>query len=217
MGEVVQTVTYTDGKISSWVQEFDTSKLRAAREAHIISMCKETCEAQTQLAMGEVNQEMLAEFGKKFASSFTPTFEMVVNPQIPGPQVTGTFGEVMEVVSPMWIGFKNTSIDSVSFSAKGDNAVCVSQVWHQHLMDESGEEVPGARHILEVQTTYTYTKGKISKVVQEFDASIVETSRKVAKKVAELTEGAPKVETLLESETPKPAVCVGFFNFNACM
>merc|ERR1711879_478256 len=127
MGEVVQTVTYTDGKISSWVQEFDTSKLKAAREAHIISMCKETCEAQAQLAMGEVNQEMLAELGKKFGSSFTPTFEMVVNPQIPGPQVTGSFSEVMDVVGPMWLRFKNTNIENRSFSAQGENVVCVSQ------------------------------------------------------------------------------------------
>merc|ERR1712190_534709 len=179
-------MTYTDGKISSWVQEFDASKVQAARKVQNMSLCKETCEAQAQLAMGEVNQEMLAEFGKKFASSFTPTFEMVVNPQIPGPQVTGTFSEVMEVVSPMWIGFKNTQIESMSFSAKGDNDVVVTQVWHQQLMDKSGVEVPGAYHILEVQTTYTYVNGKISRLVQEFDIAKVEASRKVATKVAEL-------------------------------
>merc|ERR1712151_588237 len=145
------------------------SKLQAAREAHIISMCKETCIAQAQLAMGEVNEEMLAEFGKKFASSFTPTFEMVVNPQIPGPRVTGTFSQVMEVVGPMWLGFKNTKMELASFSVKGDNVVLVSQVCHQQLMDKSGEEVPGACHILEMQSAYTYTNGKISKLVQEFD------------------------------------------------
>merc|ERR1719428_2792395 len=105
------------------VQEYDESKLRALRQAQNMSLCKETCIAQAQLAMGEVNQEMLADFGKKFASSFTPTFEMVVNPQIPGPHVTGTFSEVMEVVGPMWIGFKNTKIESMSFSAQGDNEV----------------------------------------------------------------------------------------------
>merc|ERR1711904_450026 len=100
------------------------------------------------------------------------------------------------------MGIKNRS-----FSAQGENIVCVSQVWHQQLMDESGQEVPGAQHILEVQTTYAYTNGKISTVVQEFDAAKVEASRKVAKKVAELTEGAPKVETLVESEAPKPVLC----------
>merc|ERR1712151_1324523 len=122
------------------------SKLQAAREAHIISMCKETCIAQAQLAMGEVNEEMLAEFGKKFASSFTPTFEMIVNPQIPGPRVTGTFSEVMEVVGPMWIGFKNMRIESMTFTAKDDSTVFMTQVCHQQLMDKSGEEVPGASH-----------------------------------------------------------------------
>jgi hypothetical protein len=137
--QVVNTMFYAeDGKISSWEQEFDESKVQAARKAQIMSLCKETCIAQAQLAMGEVNQEMLAEFGKKFASSFTPTFEMVVNPQIPGPQVTGTFSEVMEVVSPMWIGFKNTRIESMSFRAKNDNEVFVTQVCHQQLMDKSG-------------------------------------------------------------------------------
>merc|ERR1719191_865553 len=115
-------MTYdADGKISAWVTEFDASKVQAARKAQNMSLCKETCIAQAQLAMGEVNQEMLAEFGKKFASSFTPTFEMIVNPQLPGPRVTGTFNEVMEVVSPMWIGFKNTRMESMSFSAKSDN------------------------------------------------------------------------------------------------
>merc|ERR550537_27554 len=121
----------------------------------------------------------------------------------------------MDVVSPMWIGFQNIKIDSVSFSAKGDNVVCVSQVWHQQLMDESGEEVPGAYHILEVQTTYTYANGKISKVVQEFDAAKVEASRTVAKKVAELTEGAPRVETVVEAESAKHVVCGGFLNMCA--
>jgi len=158
---------------------------------------------------------MLAEFGKKFASSFTPTFEMVVNPQIPGPRVTGTFSEVMEVVGPMWLGFKNVDIKSPSFSVKGENVVCVSQVWHQQLMDQSGQEVPGAYHILEMQTTYTYTNGKISKMVQEFDAAKVEASRMVAIKVAELTEGAPKVETLVETELAQP-VSWGCF-LNTCM
>merc|ERR1719191_709889 len=131
-------MTYdADGKISAWVTEFDASKVQAARKAQNMSLCKETCIAQAQLAMGEVNQEMLAEFGEKFAGSFTPTFEMAVNPQIPGPQVTGTFSEVMEVVGPMWIGFKNVKIESKSFSVKGDNVVVVSQVWHQQLMDKS--------------------------------------------------------------------------------
>jgi len=141
--QVLQTVTYTDGKISSWVQEFDKSKLQAAREAQIMSLCKETCEAQAQLAMGvgEVNQEMLAEFGKKFASSFTPTFEMVVNPQTPGLQVTGTFSEVMEVVGPVWIGFKNVKIESKSFSVKGDNDVVVSQLWHQQFLKQRAPKV----------------------------------------------------------------------------
>merc|ERR1719401_79007 len=196
-------MTYTDdGKISAWVQEFDISKVQAARRAQIMSLCKETCIAQAQLALGEVNQEMLAEFGKRFASSFTPTFQMVVNPQIPGPHVTGTFSEVMEVVSPMWIGFKNTRIESMSFCAKGDNDIFVTQVCHQQLVDKSGEEVPGACHILEIQTTYTYTDGKISKLVQEFDAAKVEASRKLAKK-------APA------ESAPKPVVLLG--SLNACM
>merc|ERR1719428_1319409 len=122
----MQTVTYdADGKISAWVQEYDASKVQASRQAQNMSLCKETCIAQAQLAMGEVNQEMLADFGKKFASSFTPTFEMVVNPQIPGPQVTGTFSEVMEVVGPMWIGFKNTKVESMSLSGIGDSKVFV--------------------------------------------------------------------------------------------
>merc|ERR1719343_1086815 len=191
-----------DGKIWSWVQEFDESKLQAAREAQIMSLCKKTCEAQAQLAMGEVNQEMLAKFGKTFASSFTPTFQMVVNPQIPGPHVTGTFSEVMEVVGPMWIGFKNTKIESMTFCAKGDNEVFMTQVCHQQLMDKSGEEVPGASHILEMQATYTYTNGKISKLVQEFDAAKLEASRKLATKALPslLTGGALKVETLVKAK-----------------
>jgi hypothetical protein len=216
--QLVQTMFYTeDGKIWSWVQEFDESKVQAARKAQIMSLCKETCIAQAQLAMGEVNQEMLAEFGKRFASSFTPTFEMVVNPQIPGPRVTGTFSEVMEVVSPIWIGFKNKRIESMSFRAKSDNEVFVTQVCHQQLLDMSGEEVPGASHILEMQTTYTYTNGKISKLVQEFDAVKVEASRKLAKKALPslLTGGAPKVETLVKTATPKPVACFGFLK--ACM
>merc|ERR1739848_339643 len=109
----------------------------------------------------------------------------------------------MEVVSPMWLGFKNTKIESMSFCAKGDNDVLMTQVCHQQLMDTSGQEVPGAYHILEIQYTYTYTNGKISKLVQEFDAAKVEASRKVAKKVAELTElteGYPRVDTLVETE-----------------
>merc|ERR1719401_1284044 len=115
--EVMQTVTYdADGKISAWVQEYDASKVQASRRAQNLSLCKETCIAQAQLAMGEVNQEMLAEFGKKFTSSFMPTFEMVVNPQSSGPQVTGTFSEVMEVVGPMWLGFQNTKIEFTNFS-----------------------------------------------------------------------------------------------------
>merc|ERR1719401_2641706 len=206
--EVLQTVTYDlDGKISAWVQEYDASKILASRQAHHISLCKETCIAQAQLAMGEVTQEMLDEFGKKFAGSFTPTFEMVVNPQIPGPQVTGTFSEVMEVVGPMWIGFKNTKIEQATFSLKGDNAVFVSQVFHQQLTDASGEEVPGAYHVLEMQTTYTYdANGKVSKLVQEFDVAKVEASRKVARKVKELTESAPKVEVVVEAKAPDPVL-----------
>jgi peroxiredoxin len=213
--QVVQTVTYTHGKISSWVQEFDKSAIQAARQTHIMALCKATCEAQAQLAMGEVNQEMLADFGKKFASSFTQTFEMAMNPQIPGPQVTGTFSEVMDVVGPTWLGFKNTKIESPALSLKGDNVVFVSQVLHQQLMDTSGEEVPGAHHILEMQTTYTYdANGKILKLVQEFDVAKVEASRKVAEKVRELTESAPKVEVVVEGKTPEPVAC-GFFKI--CM
>merc|ERR1719191_1336383 len=71
----------------------------------------------------------------------------------------------------------------------------MTQVCHQQLLDKSGEEVPGAHHILDIQTTYTYTNGKISKLVQEFDAAKVEASRKLAKKVAEIIGGAPRVET----------------------
>jgi len=147
----------------------------------------------------------------KFAISFAPTFEMSVNPQIPGPQVTGTFSEVMEVVGTMWIGFKNTKFENVSFSATDDNIVVATQRWHQQLLDKLGDEVPGACHILEVETTYTYANGRIAKLVQEFDVAKVEASRKVAVKVAELSDHAPKVETVVESETPKPAVC-GLFN-----
>merc|ERR1711972_1245493 len=95
----------------------------------------------------------------------------------------------MEVVSPMWIGFKNTKVESMSFSARGDNDVFVKQTWHQTLMDTSGEEVPGAHHILEIQMTYAYTNGKISQLVQEFNAAKVEASRRLATEVAELTMG----------------------------
>merc|ERR1712050_349451 len=200
------------GKISEWVQEYDQSKILASRQAQNMSLCIETCVAQAQLAMGEVNQEMLAEFGKTFASSFTPTFEMIVNPQIPGPRVTGTFSEVMEVAGPMWLGFKNKKIESMTFCAKGDSNVFMTQVCHQQLMDKSGEEVPGAYHILDIQTTYTYTNGKISKLVQEFDAAKVEASRKLAKKVPVLLGGAPHVETLVKTKTPKPVVCAGSLN-----
>merc|ERR1719373_1271426 len=105
----------------------------------------------------------------------------------------------------MWLGFKNTKIETPTFSLKGDNAVFVSQVWHQQLMDASGEEVPGAYHILEMQTTYTYdAHGRISQLVQEFDVAKVEASRKVAQKVKELTDSAPKVEVVVEGNTPKP-------------
>jgi hypothetical protein len=209
--EVVQTMTYNaEGKICSWVHEYDSAKVRAAREAHILHLCRETCEAQTQLAMGEVTEAMLAEFGQKFASSFTPTFEMTVNPEIHGPCITGTFSEVMEAVGRVWIGFKNTKLENVSFSAKGDSVVVVTQRWHQQLLDASGDEVPGACHILDVQTTNTYAaNGKIEKVVQEFDAAKVEASRRVARKVAELMDHAHKGEILVEpeSEAPKPTGC----------
>merc|ERR1711904_630791 len=98
----------------------------------------------------------------------------------------------------------------MSFSAKSEDVVFVTQVWHQQLMDKSGEEVPGAYHTLEVQTTNTYTNGKISKVVQEFDAAKVEASRGVAEKVLELAEGAPQVAALVEVEASKPIMCTDF-------
>merc|ERR1711972_735580 len=107
--------------------------------------------------------------------------------------------EVMEVVSPMWLGFKNTKIESMSFRARGDNDIFMTQVCHQQLMDTSGQEVPGAYHILEIQSTYTYTNGKIAKLVQEFDAAKVEASRKLATEAAGLSGsmGPPKAQANL--------------------
>merc|ERR1719401_1065916 len=193
--QVVQTMTYTDdGKISAWVQEFDVSKVQAARKAQIMSLCKdpraqanlakckETFDMQKQMAMGALTEAKFAEFTTKFAGDFAPCVEYAANPKTAGPKVTGTYEQVMQTIAPIWLGFKITRIENTSFAIKAENVIVVSQVYDNHLIDASGVEIPGtANKAMEVTQTVTYdADGKIKAWVNDYDAEKIQSSRNMA-------------------------------------
>jgi hypothetical protein len=113
---------------------------------------------------------------KAFSCSINPN----ANP--PGPSISGSFADVMKVIGPIWMGFKNTEIKNVSITArdvvsKGDGVV-VAQVYDNHIIDSTGAELPGTANLeMEVVQTTTYAGGKIASWVQEYDQSMLTASR----------------------------------------
>merc|ERR1719401_1422957 len=147
-----------------------------------LARCKETFEMSAQMSMGAVTEAKFEELITEFSASFAPCVEFAANPEMAGPAVTGTFEEVMQTISPIWLGFKITRVENTSFATKAENVIVVSQVYDNHLTDASGAEIPGtANKAMEVTQTVTYdADGKISAWVQEYDAKKVQSSRNMA-------------------------------------
>merc|ERR1712187_15971 len=85
--QATHTVTYNaDGKISSWVHEYNTQKIKASRN---MATCREAFEIQRRMTMGEVSEGMLAETSAQFAELYAPKFDFIVNPKSSGPKMLG--------------------------------------------------------------------------------------------------------------------------------
>lgn len=133
-----------------------------------------------------VTEEMVAEFDRKFAGHFGPQMAVAVNPGAnpPGPQVVGSFQQVLATLGGIWMGFKNTAIENVSYSPGVDEgSVVLVQRYDNYLTTPSGEEIPGTGNVgLEVTHILTCSHNKIMAWVQQFDNGKVQASRDAAAK-----------------------------------
>lgn len=168
-----------------------------------------TFEAQRLMAMGNVDERMMAEFGsvraprspqhatvhphaptprphpaaQVFAAKFSPRCEFVVNPRgvPPGPSVVGDFGAAVEAVFPIWSGFVNTKAENVSIVERSEDVIVVRQRYDSHLLDATGKPIAGSENVnFGCTHTLTYSGAMIVRWVQEFDASRLQRSRDVA-------------------------------------
>ena len=83
------------------------------RQTDNIPICKEAFELQTQIATGAVTPEMMAEIGGKFGTYFASTTSWEVPSE--GIVGSGSFMDMMAVLSPIWMGLVNTECVNVSF------------------------------------------------------------------------------------------------------
>jgi len=183
--KVKQTVRYKDGKINFWGQEWDKEVMhtrRMAEEAATnpnLPLCKKTFEMQTQMAMGAVSENMMAEFSSKFAADFAPEILWIIN----GTEYIGKgdFSAMMACIFPIWAGFVNTKCVNKSFRLESPDDVIVEQAYDAYLPDADGKPIPGTEASgFEVKQTIHYKDGKIIFWGQEFDAELMAKRRAVA-------------------------------------
>ena len=220
--EVVHTCTYDSGKITGWVQEFDQSKLTQCRNVANIYLARNAFELQKQMGLGlNITSEMMAEFGKRLAGYFGPQMALAVNPGAtpPGPQVIGSFDEVLGTLGSIWMGFKNTAIENVSFTTGVDEgSVVVVQRYDNHLTTSSGDEIPGTSNkALQVQHTLTCAQDKIMAWVQEFDDERLQGSRDAAENaVPEIVPKAGYISYHVTVQEDADSQRLGLSGLNLC-
>ena len=144
----------------------------------IVQHCSAMFETQARMAKGDVTDAMMAEFGAKFAKTFT----VKVNPndEKPGPTGTGTFADAMGLVGPVWLGFKNNVIKNVSFNQTGEDVVVVTQEYSMHLVDQKGRKITDTGiNKFQVVQTCKYVAGSVVEWTQEFDSKKIDRVRAV--------------------------------------
>lgn len=110
------------------------------------------------------------------ADYFAATVKLRVNPP-DGQQVDGNFGDVMETLNALWLGFRNSCIVTTFRKLKG-TVVTVEQRYHHVLLDSAGVEVAGTTNELAIKHLLTFNEDcKICEWQQDFDASSVEAAR----------------------------------------
>jgi adenylate kinase family enzyme/YHS domain-containing protein len=145
----------------------------------ILALCKEAFDMQAQMAMGTVTEEMVATMGAKFAGFFAGEVAWTVNPEAetPGPAGSGSFGDMMGALSPIWMGLVNTACENLTFTPEGEDAVVLAQKYVNHL-ELDGATVDGTESEMEVTQRVTYdAAGKITAWVQTYDATIMAAAR----------------------------------------
>eukprot|EP01051_Picozoa_sp_SAG22_P008517 SAG22_NODE_654_length_8129_cov_7.457410_2_plen_781_part_00 len=143
-----------------------------------MASCKEAFEMQKKMGLGDVTPEMMAEFGTAFAGYFADSVKMELNPGStpPGPTAEGDLGSLMGVVGPIWMGFVNTAIEN-TYEEVSEEVIKVTQTYSNHLLDDLGEIVAATSNDMVCTQTCTYTEGKITGWVQEYDADLMVASR----------------------------------------
>ena len=157
-------------------------RVDTSNEVGLPALATQAFGLQVQMALGNVTDVMMADFGTKLAGYMAPSMECVVNPAdaSPGPTVIGDFGAVMATVGPLWLGFVNTSAENVSISAglQGSSSVIVKQLYQNHLVDSNKVKIEGTANTMHVTHTLTYNaEQKISRWVQEYDAVLMAKAR----------------------------------------
>lgn len=147
----------------------------------ILTQCTEMFEMQIGMAKGNVTEAMMAEFGAKFAKNFAKSFTTKVNPkdEKPGPSVSGSFADSMKATSPIWMGFKNTSIKNVTISKNGEDTVVISQEYNNHLVDPALKQKIPETDIAKLKVVHTckYEGNKVVEWTQEFDQRRIDKVR----------------------------------------
>jgi len=183
---VTHVLTYKDGKITAWVQNFNGEVLKANRakvaEAEAakpvdpnVALARETFEMQVQMAVGTVSPDMIQEFFMKFGGAFAETLDFTSGSDIK--MVGQPFGAVMQKGGEIWMGIKNSKCVNVSIKALDASTVEVKQEYTHVFTDADGEEVPSTAGVMSVTHTLTYADGKITAWVQAFDEEMLKGGR----------------------------------------
>lgn len=189
---ITHTLTFTGGKITQWVRDFDMVPIRksraakAAKATDIISLSKATWEKQKTMALGDVNPELFTKFATELGEAFSDRMEVLVNPKdkVPGPTYRGDFAGSMGMLGPIWMGFVNTKVINRQFIKRGNDTVIVTQKYDNHLVDATGMKIKGTENKwFNVTHTLTYEDGIVVKWTQEFLNSRLLACRAKAKAI----------------------------------
>lgn len=149
-----------------------------AKGANVTALTAEMFELQAKMAAGTVNPEMGAKFAAELAGYFAPTVETTTSS---GVKETGDFGAMMAAIMPIWHGFKNTNVQNLGATLKGDRTVVWPQKYTNVFTLEDGTEVPGAASDLVCTHTMTFdASDKMCKWDMEFDAAWVASCKEKA-------------------------------------
>jgi hypothetical protein len=178
---------------------------KAQRRAKLLVACKAAFQLHVQMT-----PETLDTTTADLADYFAPSVDLRVNPAagVPGPSVTGDFGEVMGVLGPIWEGFVNTKAQNVSFnpSARDDLMIVLAQSYSNHLVHQThGTKIPGTESEFQVTHTISYdAQNKICAWVQVYDHAQIEAARGVAEEAAGAEDATEPAKNISAAEDDKP-------------